>query len=64
MQTTGLTGLNVVLNPHHMLSVAYGRIARVLNEMPDESAYKKHTMSIVSERIEYLKSVSIHVHFN
>ncbi|XP_026463034.1 NADH dehydrogenase [ubiquinone] 1 alpha subcomplex subunit 5-like [Ctenocephalides felis] len=48
--TTGLTGLAVSQNPHHTLSVLYGKILRTLQKMPEEAAYKKYTESIITER--------------
>ncbi|XP_065344545.1 NADH dehydrogenase [ubiquinone] 1 alpha subcomplex subunit 5 [Cloeon dipterum] len=48
--TTNLTGLAVAKNPHHTLSVLYNKIQRALLQMPEQSAYRKHTSEIISTR--------------
>lgn len=58
LQTTGLTGLAVALNPHHTLGVLYGKILRALQKMPAGAAYRKYTEQIVKERAEVVKTVS------
>ncbi|XP_043216887.1 NADH dehydrogenase [ubiquinone] 1 alpha subcomplex subunit 5-like isoform X2 [Amphibalanus amphitrite] len=49
-KTTGLTGLAVVNNPHHRLTVLYEKIQRVLAKMPADASYRTSTETIVSER--------------
>lgn len=58
-QTTGLTGLAVAANPHHMLGVLYGKILRAIQKMPSSAAYRKYTEQIIKERAEIVKSVSV-----
>uniref|UniRef100_A0A8J2WJS7 NADH dehydrogenase [ubiquinone] 1 alpha subcomplex subunit 5 n=1 Tax=Daphnia galeata TaxID=27404 RepID=A0A8J2WJS7_9CRUS len=48
--TTGLTGLVVAQNPHHTLSVLYGKILRTLQNMPQDAAYRRYTEEIIKER--------------
>lgn len=49
-KVTGLTGLKVATNPHHTLTVLYGKILRALQKMPESAAYRKNTEQIVKER--------------
>ncbi|XP_037077846.1 NADH dehydrogenase [ubiquinone] 1 alpha subcomplex subunit 5-like [Pollicipes pollicipes] len=55
-RTTGLTGLAVVNNPHHRLTVLYEKIQRVLVRMPQEAAYRRSTEAIVAERQAVLQA--------
>lgn len=57
-KTTGLTGLAVAKNPHHILGVLYGKILRALQKMPEEAAYRKYTEEIICERAQVLKQNS------
>jgi NADH dehydrogenase (ubiquinone) 1 alpha subcomplex subunit 5 len=57
-QTTGLTGLAVAANSHHMLGVLYGKILRALQKMPSSAAYRKYTEQIIKERADIVKNVS------
>ncbi|XP_055911030.1 NADH dehydrogenase [ubiquinone] 1 alpha subcomplex subunit 5 [Eupeodes corollae] len=54
--STGLTGLAVCHNPHHVLSVLYGKIQRALTKMPSDAAYRKYTEKIVTERANLVNS--------
>ena len=56
-QTTRITGLAVSQNPHHSLGVLYGKLLKTLDKMPDNSVYKKHTKSLVEERLNLVKTV-------
>nr|XP_014279289.1 NADH dehydrogenase [ubiquinone] 1 alpha subcomplex subunit 5 [Halyomorpha halys] len=49
-KSTKLTGLAVCKNPAHVLTLLYGKIIRVLSDMPCSSAYRKYTEEIVSTR--------------
>ncbi|PAV61506.1 hypothetical protein WR25_10097 [Diploscapter pachys] len=55
-QTTGLTGLWVDETPHHSLKVAYGRILRVLEQMPQDAVYRRFTEQIVKQRLALVNS--------
>jgi NADH dehydrogenase (ubiquinone) 1 alpha subcomplex subunit 5 len=57
-QTTGLTGLAVTNNPHHTLTVLYGKILRALQKMPSSAAYRKYTEDIINQRAQAVKTVS------
>ncbi|KDR17347.1 NADH dehydrogenase [ubiquinone] 1 alpha subcomplex subunit 5 [Zootermopsis nevadensis] len=57
-QTTGLTGLAVVANPHHLLSVLYGKILRTIQKMPSSAAYRNYTEEIIKVRAEIVKNTS------
>lgn len=54
--STGLTGLAVAKNPHHMLGVLYGKILRTLQKMPENSVYRKYTEEIVNDRAQIVKA--------
>lgn len=59
-RTTGLTGLQVAKNPHHTLTVLYGKILRALQKMPETAAYRKYTEQVIRERsqiVECTKSI-------
>ena len=56
-QTTGLSGLAVVNNPHHRLTVLYEKIQRVLAKMPADAAYRTSTETIVAERHAAVQAV-------
>ncbi|XP_078033937.1 NADH dehydrogenase (ubiquinone) subunit ND-13B [Augochlora pura] len=49
-KTTGLTGLAVSENPRHELTSIYSKIMEILVRLPVESAYRRHTESIIKER--------------
>ncbi|XP_071541965.1 NADH dehydrogenase [ubiquinone] 1 alpha subcomplex subunit 5 [Panulirus ornatus] len=53
---TGLTGLAVASNPHHMLGVLYGKILRCLQKMPPDAAYRRYTEQIITERSAHVKT--------
>jgi len=55
-KSTGLTGLAVSSNPHHMLSVLYGKTLRTLQRMPQDAAYRKYTEEIINKRYDLVKS--------
>jgi len=48
--TTAITGLAVARNPHQLLAVTHKKILTVLQKMPEDSAYRKHTENIVKAR--------------
>lgn len=50
--TTGLTGMIVAPNPHHTLTVLYGKILRAVQKMPETAAYRKYTEEIVKARAQ------------
>lgn len=56
-QSTRITGLAVSTNPHHSLSVLYGKILKAIEGMPDSSAYKRHTKSLVDERLKLVNTI-------
>ncbi|XP_063875137.1 NADH dehydrogenase [ubiquinone] 1 alpha subcomplex subunit 5-like isoform X1 [Scylla paramamosain] len=53
---TGLTGLAVDAQPHHTLSVLYGKILRCLQKMPPDASYRKYTEQTITERFNYVKT--------
>lgn len=57
-QTTGLTGLAVSTNPHHTLGVLYNKILRVVQKMPADASYRKHTEVMINERNSIILAVS------
>lgn len=59
LQTTGLTGLAVAVNPHHTLGALYNKILRALNKMPASAAYRRHTEEVVKKRLNAVENVSI-----
>ena len=56
-ESTRLTGLAVAKNPHHTLGVLYGKLNQLLDKMPNDAAYKKHTKQIVDERLKLVQTV-------
>ena len=48
----------VATNPHHTLGVLYNKILRVVQKMPSDAAYRKHTEVIVNERNKIAQAVS------
>ncbi|XP_059167039.1 NADH dehydrogenase [ubiquinone] 1 alpha subcomplex subunit 5-like [Physella acuta] len=56
--TTGLTGLAVSKHPHQSLGVLYSQILGVLQKMPSNAGYRKHTEQIINERLSLVKSES------
>lgn len=59
LQATGLTGLAVANNPHHTLTVLYGKVLRALQKMPSSAAYRKYTEELINERAQIVKNVSL-----
>ncbi|XP_044750459.1 NADH dehydrogenase [ubiquinone] 1 alpha subcomplex subunit 5 [Coccinella septempunctata] len=55
-KTTGLTGLKVSQNPHHVLGVLYSKILNALTKMPQDAAYRKYTEDIVNHRSNIVKN--------
>lgn len=55
-KSTGLTGLKVLKNPREELMMTYNNILKTLNEMPDNSAYKRYTMANVNERLKIVQN--------
>ncbi|CAI5448259.1 unnamed protein product [Caenorhabditis angaria] len=55
-KSTGITGLFVNENPHRALTVVYGRILRAVEQMPQDSAYRKYTEAIVKQRLALVQS--------
>jgi NADH dehydrogenase (ubiquinone) 1 alpha subcomplex subunit 5 len=55
--TTNLTGLAVQTNPHHMLSVLYGKILDITNKIPDSAKYKQHTKALVQDRLNMVQTI-------
>lgn len=55
--STGLTGLVVAKNPHHLLSSLYGKTLRALAQMPESAAYRVNTEKIIRERAHVVATV-------
>merc|ERR1711902_118265 len=55
---TGLTGMNVAKNPTHTLGVLYSKNLRALAKMPVDYPYRKHTESLINERVAAMKESS------
>ncbi|KAK9504795.1 hypothetical protein O3M35_008980 [Rhynocoris fuscipes] len=51
-RSTGLPGLPVCERPRHILSQLYRKTLRVLNQLPDECAYKNYTRDIILYRLK------------
>jgi len=49
-KTTAITGLAVLRNPHQHLAVQHKKILAVLQKMPEDAAYRKHTENIIKAR--------------
>jgi len=49
-KTTAIAGLPVVRNPHQLLGAVHGKLLKVLEKMPEDAAYRKHTENIVKVR--------------
>jgi len=49
-KTTAIAGLDVVRNPHQLLNAVHTKILRVLEKMPQDAAYRKHTENIINQR--------------
>ncbi|ELT90874.1 hypothetical protein CAPTEDRAFT_165457 [Capitella teleta] len=50
-QTTNLTGLSVAEKPLKQLKILYTRTLKVLQEMPEDAAYRKHTQALTQTRL-------------
>ncbi|EFO13780.2 NADH-ubiquinone oxidoreductase 17.3 kDa subunit [Loa loa] len=50
-QTTGLTGLFVDEYAHQNLLKEYGRLMKVLEQIPSHSAYRRHTEQLIKKRM-------------
>uniref|UniRef100_A0A8R1TKA7 NADH dehydrogenase [ubiquinone] 1 alpha subcomplex subunit 5 n=1 Tax=Onchocerca volvulus TaxID=6282 RepID=A0A8R1TKA7_ONCVO len=50
-ETTGLTGLFVDEHAHQNLLKEYGRLMKVLEQIPSHSSYRKYTEQLVKKRI-------------
>ncbi|XP_064512224.1 NADH dehydrogenase [ubiquinone] 1 alpha subcomplex subunit 5 [Pseudopipra pipra] len=57
-KTTGLVGLAVVENPHERLRILYSKILGVLQNIPEDAAYRKYTEQIINERFDLVKKES------
>lgn len=55
--STGLTGLVVAKNPHHLLASLYGKTLRALAQMPDTAAYRVNTEKIIRDRAHIVATV-------
>ncbi|KAG9280134.1 NADH dehydrogenase ubiquinone 1 alpha subcomplex subunit 5 [Astyanax mexicanus] len=53
-QTTGLVGLAVSPNPHQRLKVLYTKILGVVQNMPQDAAYRKYTEQLITERVNHV----------
>jgi NADH dehydrogenase (ubiquinone) 1 alpha subcomplex subunit 5 len=56
-ESTRLTGLAVAKNPYQSLRVLYEKILKTLEKVPDNAAYKQHTLKLVNERLNLVKTV-------
>ncbi|VEL19053.1 unnamed protein product [Protopolystoma xenopodis] len=52
MQTTGLTGLRVHKSPHAALKALYGRTLRIVQTLPNDAAYRRHTEAVLTSRLK------------
>lgn len=48
----GLTGMQPSRNPREELRLVYQRTLKTLEKMPDDSAYRKYTGSIITDRLK------------
>ncbi|KAM9277250.1 NADH dehydrogenase [ubiquinone] 1 alpha subcomplex subunit 5 isoform 1-T2 [Cariama cristata] len=55
-KTTGLVGLAVAENPHERLRILYTKILGVLQNIPEDAAYRKYTEQIVNQRFNLVKT--------
>lgn len=55
--STGLTGLVVAKNPHHLLASLYGKTLRALAQMPETAAYRVNTEKIIRDRAHIVATV-------
>lgn len=56
-KTTAIAGLKVVRNPHQMLNMFHNKILRAIENMPKESAYRRHTEQIITQRQMAVNSI-------
>lgn len=50
-KSTGLVKLPVCQNPEYVLKTLYSKLARVLSQFPEDSAYRKYTEETVASRL-------------
>ncbi|CAM1314031.1 NDUFA5 (predicted) [Pycnogonum litorale] len=58
VRKTGMTGLKVAKSPHYTLTRLYDKILRACKNMPETSAYRKNTESIVQNRLSVVQNES------
>ena len=52
---TGLTGMEVIKTPHHILGVIYSRTLRALAKMPSDYPYRVETEKVILNRAKLVK---------
>ncbi|XP_022649973.1 NADH dehydrogenase [ubiquinone] 1 alpha subcomplex subunit 5-like [Varroa jacobsoni] len=57
-KTTGLTGLAVHKNPHHILGVLYKKILQALDQIPQDATYRRSTEPIIQEKLALVQSIN------
>uniref|UniRef100_A0A2D4NE01 NADH dehydrogenase [ubiquinone] 1 alpha subcomplex subunit 5 n=1 Tax=Micrurus spixii TaxID=129469 RepID=A0A2D4NE01_9SAUR len=55
-KTTGLVGLAVCNNPHESLKILYTKILGILENMPQDAAYRKYTEKFTNDRFDIVKA--------